>query len=462
MSDQKLQGKDPVKWTAPIPNTQFELAPVKQLIPSLDRLHSKGQFIEVDHKNQIPELEYIKINNHFQGIQRARDSKYVLLTGASKKSTHAHLFVIKLNGDKKRTFGSNILIKGEENYGTLVDVFCLSNDPYWHAGGLSICGDILSIPLEGKNKSTDKYNSRIAFYNIKDPTQPIKYPTEIFRTNQKAGASALMRMPDNHFHCAVWSDSDDLPKRFDLYRSKTAQLQDGFLKYKRITIDQVTDRTGRQPRFQSIQFMIDDVGESYIVGFLNTRRTAPIINGTNKMFVYQLGLDQKYKVATMNQIHARQFDDGGAYYNMGAATGVHVDAKGRLSLHSAHHWKTRKYIRLAEFEQSIVEPPRSITSINSAVVECWQHKHFKGRYFTLQGDDRLTIPSFKKLRAQGKKFNDKLSSLRILLPPTHRLILYEHESYKGRKSVFQGTGRLIEVPDLGSKNDQISSLKIEQ
>lgn len=461
MSDQKLQGKDPIIWTTPIPNTQFDLQAVKQLIPSLNRLHSKGQFIEVDHQKQIPDLEYIKINNHFQGIQRARDSNYILVTGASKKSTHAHLFVIKLKGDKKKTFGSNILIKGQEHYGTLVDVFCLANDPFWHAGGFSICGDVMCVPLEGKSKSSGKYNSRIAFYNSKDPTNPIKYPTEIFRTNQKAGASCLIRMPDNHFHCAVWSDSDDLPKRFDLYRSKTTQLQDGFRYYKRLTIDQVSNRTGRQPRFQSIQFIIDETGALYIIGFLNTRKTAPVINGTNKLFVYQLGLDQMYKVKSMNEIYARQFDDGRSYYNMGAATGIYVDNKGSISLHSAHHWKTRKYIRLAEFEQVITDPVRPITSIHSARIECWQHKDFKGRYFTLQGDRDLSIESFKSLRAQGRKFNDKLSSIRILLPATNKITLYEHEHFKGSKTVFTGTGKLIEVPQFGDKNDKISSLKIE-
>jgi hypothetical protein len=461
MSDQKLHGKDPVLWTKPIPNTHFDVTPVKHLVASLDRLHCKGQFIEIDHQKQIPDLEYVKINNHFQGIQRTRNSNYILITGASKKSTHAHLFVIKINGDKQKAFGSNILIKGKEDYGSLVDVFCLAANPYWHAGGLSICGDIMCVPLEGDGRSAGKSNSRIAFYNIKNPTEPIKYPTEIFRANQKAGASCLIRMPDKHFHCAVWSDSDHLPKRFDLYRSKTQNLQDGFLKYKRISIDQVLDRTGRQPRFQTIQFMRDESGEVYIIGFLNTRKTAPIINGTNKLFVYKLGFDQAHKIVGMNQIYARQFDDGRSYYNMGAATGGFVNSKGSLSLYSAHHWKTRKFIRLAEFEQSIQDPVRGITSIKSAQIECWEHEYFEGRYFILQGDNQMSIPSFKQLRAQGKKFNDKLSSLRILLPKTHKIKLYQHESFKGESIIFKGTGKLMEVPQLETKNDQISSLKIE-
>jgi len=461
MSYQKLQGKKPAVWTTPIPNTSFDLVPVKQLIPSLDRLYRKGQFIEADHQQLIPDLEYIKINNHFQGIQRIRNSNYILLTGASKTSTHAHLFVIKLNGDNKLTFGSNILVKGKEDYGSLVDIFCLADYPYWHAGGLSICGDVMCVPLEGDRQSTGKSNSRIAFYNIKNPTQPIKYPTEIFRANQKAGSSCLIRMSDNHFHCAVWSDSDHLPKRFDLYRSKSTKLSDGFLKYKRITIDQISNRSGRQPRFQTIQFLVDENGEVFIIGFLNTRKTAPIINGTNKLFVYKVELDLSNKIAALKQVYFRQFDDGGSYYNMGAATGVYVDSKGSLSLYAAHHWKTKKFIRLAEFTQTIINPTRPITSIKSAQIECWEHQYFRGKYFTLRGDKQMSFPTLKELRAQGKKFNDKLSSLRILIPVANKITFYNHEFYKGEKLVFNGTGKLIEIPKLINKNDQISSLKID-
>lgn len=467
MADNKLHGKNPIEWTAPIPGTSFENYKVTSVLQSIHSLHTKGQYLEVEHNMDIPEFEYINVNNHFQGIQRLRQNNYVVLSGASKKSRHAHLFIVRVSPIIKhndKPLGTNILFKKIPPQDTLITIVCVDKDEYWHAGGISLCGDIMVIPLEGKMDTAlgQRDASRIVFYNMLDPVNPVVYPIVIKRRFQKAGAVSMVGLENGHYLCAVWSDSDDLPKRFDFYLSKTTNFNDGFLKIKSIAVKKVEHHSGREPRFQAIDFVRQKNGELYLIGFYNTRKTAPIINGTNKSIVYKVAYSTTSKNVTiyLKQVFVKEYDDGKRQYNMGGATGSYVNNKGKLSLYSSHHWKTKKTIKFAEFDSQLDTYSRSINSIKSACCELYEHPFFGGRFLKLYADSICDIPTFKRIKVQGKSFNDKLSSLRFKLPSSYKLVLYEHEFYQGRQTTFLGVGRVVQITQIGSDNDKYSSLKL--
>jgi len=459
-------GKDPLPWSGEIANTSFENRKLDNVINAITALHRRGQYLEVQHNMDIPEFEYVNVNNHFQGIQRVKDSDYIILSGASKRSRHAHLFITKIESQKhsnREFIGTNILLKQIPNGDELKEIICISKDDYWHAGGISMCGDILVIPLEGEIKvNGDKTDvSRIIFYNIKNPLSPIQYPKAINRRKQKAGAATIINWK-NRFLCAVWTDSDDGKRRFDFYLSKTNNLVNGFKKSKTVSLDKILGRTGRQPRFQTIEFLQQANGELFIIGYLNTRKAAPVINGRNKCYLYKcvLSMAKDNLNISLSQVYVREFDDGGKQYNMGGATGSYVGKGSRFLLYSAHHWKTKRSIKLAEFSGRLDVNKRSIRSIKSAMCECYEHRYFTGRCLLLHSDSILEIESFKKIKVQGKKFNDKLSSLRFQLPKSHKIQFFEHEYFKGKKTEFKGTGKVELIPEFGKQNDKYSSLKI--
>jgi len=459
-------GKDPDPWRGEIPNTSFENYEISNIVESVNSLFHRGQYIELQHKMNIPEFEYINVNNHFQGILRLKDSNFIILSGASKRSKHAHLFIAHIgskNPKLHREIGTNILFKDIPSVDELKEIICISKDVFWHAGGISSCGDILVIPLEGEKEKNGKEIdvSKIIFYNIKNPLSPVQYPKFISRINQKAGASTLVRIK-NRFLCAVWTDSDNYGKRFDFYLSKSGKLIDGFKKTKKILLLNISNRTGRQPRFQTIEFIKQSNGELFIIGYLNTRKAAPVINGRNKCYIYKcnFALTANRVSITMSQVYTREFDDGGKQYNMGGACGSHIQKNGKLLLYSAHHWKTRKSIKLAEFAKRLNVNNGTVRSIKNAVIECYEHRYFKGRCLLLYANTIHEIESFKKIKVQGKKFNDKLSSLKYQIPKTYKIILYEHEYYKGKRTEFLGTGKVKLIPVFNKFNDKVSSLKL--
>lgn len=467
MADKTLHGKNPILWTGPIPGTAFENYNAKSVLQSISSLHMKGQYLEVKHNMDIPEFEYINVNNHFQGITRLRKHNYIVLSGASKKSRHAHLFIIKLSSALKRkdkSLGTNILFKTIPDEDALRSIVCIDKDEYWHAGGISLCGDILVIPLEGKMQTPQgkRDASRIVFYNMLDPENPVVYPVVIKRRFQKAGAVSLVRLENEKFLCAVWSDSDDLPKRFDFYISKTTSFNDGFLKIASIPVKQVDNHSGREPKFQGIDFIRQKDGALFLIGFFNTRKTAPVINGTNKSILYKVdyAIQSSKLDIQLAQQYVRNFEDGKRQYNMGGATGTFINKQGHINVYSAHHWKTKKTIKFAEFDSQLDLNKRSINSIQSASCELYEHRFFGGRCLKLYADVVTEIPIFKKIKVQGKSFNDKVSSLRFQLPAQYTLTLFEHEFFKGKRTTFLGQGHVVSIPEIGRDNDRYSSLKL--
>ncbi len=438
------------------------------VVESISRLPSKAQYISAWHHDSIPALEYVTIDNHFQGICRLQKEDFFIISGGSKKSSVAQLFIIKIESAKVHrsgAVGSNVIHKPLNEQDTLLDIICLHEGPMWHAGGISLCGDVLLVPLEGELALTGKkqHHSRIEFYDVSDPLKIYQLPYQIDRRLQKAGAVSMMKQPSGVYILVIWTDSDKGSKRFDFYVSTTRELQDGFELQDSVSLDDIFDRKGRDPSFQSIDLILQKDGRMFLTAYCNTRKTAPTIDGTNQLYLYELKSEQgeRGRGFSLHQLLIKSFDKGKHQYNMAAATGLHVTQRGRLILYGAHHWLTGKHINVAEFAETLNEDARKIRTASKGIIELYEHKHCKGRVLTLYGDLHAQIESYKKIKVQGASFNDKVSSLRYQLAKGESYTLYEHEYFTGRKYLLVGTGKTVVVNDLESFNDLCSSSRYE-
>ena len=195
----------PEAFTFVLPRASYQNYKAKNLLFDFYNWHSRAHFIGVRDNDAFPKREYKRIaNNHFQGIQRLNDGIHVVLSGGSKQSHCSNLFITKLGSHRRGTgsIGTNLMRGSKPDEEDILEAIILLDDAeYWHAGGISTCGDILVVPLE-----RDEIGARIVFLNMKDPVNPIQYQNEIFRPNGKAGSASLIRLPNGYFLCAVWTE----------------------------------------------------------------------------------------------------------------------------------------------------------------------------------------------------------------------------------------------------------------
>ena len=198
------------------------IAPVGIAPPVIDdvesafaRIQVRGEHLTVRANGLIPKPRYrvslrnlFGLWNHFQGIQRPQQSNYLVVSGSNPRSSRGELFVIRNDESGAGEVVANI------------DV-----DPVmWHAGGLSMLGSILAVPLHGGSP----LHAKVVFYDLATPEQPRKLPIEISRPTRKASATAFTRLTNGHYLVAVASAFDGLPRRIDFYLSRTQALEDGF------------------------------------------------------------------------------------------------------------------------------------------------------------------------------------------------------------------------------------------
>ena len=136
--------------------------------------------------DQIPRGRYLGglLNDyrltHFQSMQRLRKGQYLVVSGGDKKEPASHLFVVKM-GSRKATgaWRSNIIRNRLSNQDTIVSMIKIDKKK-WHAGGISVLGDILAVPIYNTGKKypairsyktgekSTEVNSSIIFYVMCD------------------------------------------------------------------------------------------------------------------------------------------------------------------------------------------------------------------------------------------------------------------------------------------------------
>lgn len=435
---------------------------LNDVVKSFQAIHRYGDFIGVRENNLILNDAYTGINNHFQGIQRLRGGQRFVISGGNIKDSHAHLFIAKLSSygvdrksakkqipKKRKTgpIGSNVLLKEKiPSNDILEDIICLETGKYWHAGGISLSGDILAVPLENR----DDKRSVVAFYNLSNVKKIERLKNMILRTSGKCGAVALAQLPNGKMLCVSWSDDDDKPDRFEIYISTKKDGLKVFELKETVYYSKVKARPKGKSKFQAIQIMQQDDNRIFLLATQNTNKLAPKINGTNEALLFEIILKPKPSIKFLVK---RRFANGGAYYNFAAAAGVYVNQNKELALYSGYHWRKSDSIRFAEFYQQIENDKEKIVDLNDARIELYEDKNFKKRRIVIYGKRFSTLRKYDGVYVHGNYFDDKVSSIKYLLPEGIKYRLYDDGNYNdGNENknylTLIGTGYVQKIKNL--------------
>lgn len=384
-------------------------------------------------------------NNHFQGMARSRDGQYIFVSGGYKKEKKSHLFILKMDSylsniqkpsvkQKKRQYLSNSFLTDQPNQmDTGLNAYIIDTD-FWHAGGISLMGDILAVALEKNGES------RIDLLNVSDPESPTRIKTIINRRAAKAGCVSIIRLPNNHFLVAIWTEKAG--HRFDFYLSETTDVNSTYSGPITVPYDDIIKLPDSQkppdtqkPRIQNMQFVKDKNDQLGIVGLFNT---SIMSLGKDMCYFLTLNLDSDalitnptLKPPTVKEelvIHTRT---NRSYYNFGHVGGVYVDGEKRLIIYGGgtkRKGDNRNHFSFVEFAP-LMTNSSLLSEFPSGLIELFGYK--KGditkisNILKLEPSIHPKIDIYKNIKGLGGNFNDKAGGVKWCLPDTTKVFLYE-------------------------------------
>ena len=107
--------------------------------------------------------------------------------------------------------------------------------------------------------------------------------------------------------------------------------------------------------------------------------------------------------------------------------------------------------------------PEVISDIADAWARLYDDAAYKGRVLTVKA--KVDINNLDEVRSDvdnKKGFGDKTTSARFQIPKGWKLVLFEDNEYKGTSYELKGTGKVVEISDVGAFNDKASSLRWER
>jgi hypothetical protein len=309
------------------------------------RIAGKGAHLTARVDGHIPKGAYRQsltnlfgLHNHFQGIQRVPDTDYLVVSGSNPRMSE--LFIVRLaSGDRV----SENSIPPENGIVARIGI-----DPVmWHAGGLSLDGTILAVPLYGGSPR----RGTIAFYDLRDPEKPQKLAVEIDRLGRKSMAVALTRLPGGLYLAAVLGGYDGLPRRIEFYLSETERLEDGFRSPSvTLRVSEVQARPGQDrtfSHFQNANFIRQADNRLYLIGFHNKSFFQSRMFGSDYADLYEVVFPRdtidapvpRLVLPALVKVGSRSLNCTDGYCNLDAAAGLYVDSASQsMSVYAAPGW----------------------------------------------------------------------------------------------------------------------------
>ena len=366
---------------------------------------------------------------------------------------------------------SNIIRGTLSSQDTIVSIIRIDTEK-WHAGGMSVLGDILAIPVYKTGEKSTDVSSSIVFYYMKNPEQPKRFNIDIERCGEKAGAVALTKLPNGYYLVAVWSDSDkNKEPRLDFYRSKSKNIFNGFEQDHRLTWESknVKAKCGQKKNFgnfQSINFInqVDKQGKYklYLVGTHNNRFLSL---GKNYADLYKVSLPNRFlcdpksgkNSVIVTKVKNKKFPQAiGFQFNMDAAAGVHIDpSKKILRIYSSYYWRsqlrpgcTGSFVKFCEFKPKDDLVACKITDVSDSWIELYEHQDFNGQVMSVRDLGNACFPDYKALYVQGKMFRRCVSSARFQIPKNGTYRLFSKKYFEGQYIDLKGTGEVEEIKNF--------------
>ena len=328
---------------------------------AFSRIETRGAHVTADAAGLIPKPQYrttfnnflFGLRNHFQGIQRLAQPGYLAISGSNRNGSD--LFIVRLAKDDPQALGS----AGEVVARVKLD------DALGHAGGLSMLGSILAVPMHGGTPRVAK----VVFYDLAEPESPRRLPVEIARPGRKASATALTRLQNGHYLVAVLSAFDGLPLRLDFYLSRSTVLDEGFLpepvgwRVSGVAAVHGQDRTFNH--FQSISFIRQADGRLYLVGFHNPVGPQAILPGRDYADLYEVVFprattaddDPVLEMPTVIKVANRMFRCTDGFCSLDAAAGLFVDPVTKaMSVYAAPGWLDGDTVKVTVYPSGAGKP----------------------------------------------------------------------------------------------------------
>jgi hypothetical protein len=337
---------------APVPTDVPVLQDVED---AFGRIETRGTHATACTNGLIPKPLYratfgnflFGLRNHFQGIQRLPDPDYVVISGSNKGISD--LFIVRVAappGSEPSSCNGAVIAR------IIVD------DVMWHPGGLSMLGSILAVPVFGGTPRMAK----VVFFDLSAPASPRRLPIEILRPGRKATATALTRLPSGHVLVAVLSAFDGLPRRIDFYRSRTADIAEGF-EPEPVTwrTGDVRARPGQDPtfsHFQNINFINQADGRLYLLGSHNSTAPQTLLPGRDYLDLYEVvfpnaTIDRGHPVLqppTIVKVAKQKLQCTDGYCNLDTAAGLFVDPVTQsMSLYATPGWLDGDTIKMTVY-----------------------------------------------------------------------------------------------------------------
>jgi hypothetical protein len=434
------------------------------------KIQSKGDYMAAWASDHIPGNRYALDpagqDNHFQGIQRLRQGNYMVISGGDPNDMQggprSHLFIIKTaSRSEMGGWRSNVIKDGKPpNQDKIIKTIGIDST-LWHAGGISVLGDILAVPIERNNPDP----SRIVFFHLNAPENPERFSFEINRPDVKATAVALTKLPNGYFLAAVLR-----AEYLDFYLSQSNTIFDGFATKISWSSHDVRANEGQERNFghfQSINFINQTDGRLYLVGMYSTSQV-PAITGKNYADLYEVifpdnsvtGSNPTIAVPTITKVESKQFDCPKRQCHMAAAAGIHTDPSGVLRIYCAFHWHNKGVIKFNEFRPAPDSSGPEITSIAEAWIDLYEKDRFRGQTMSLRGneDAHTRFEDYRRIFVEDLAFHNRVSSARFQIPAGFTYRLFKNRDFQGESYDLRGTGRVEEIRSFEERfNDEVES-----
>jgi hypothetical protein len=236
---------------------------VKDVVTAFNALTDRGEWLGFRRSAETPANTAPAGGStsafHFQGVARSHRTSISPILYATRAGcpdclepwrSEGTLLVIEMGSRDKdgERLRSNRLVKHQETQNTAPDArdrvikvinfdenLLAENDTvgrvdYNHIGGIQMVGDILAVPLEGRNNPFLP-EGKVVFFDARNPRDPklmdyeltFKDPDNPNLSDHKAGVVGITTLPSGHFFLVVgWGDSEQL----DFYRSNITSFFD--------------------------------------------------------------------------------------------------------------------------------------------------------------------------------------------------------------------------------------------
>ena len=285
---------------------------------------------------------------HWQGIQRPAfgETSHFFV---SRSGSGTAVLVIRLgsHGDIGGRLGTDSIATTPPEEDRVVARIPFDSG-FGHAGGLSLVGAILAVPMDGGKRS------KVVFFDVSDPEAPRRLG-ELNHSDAgapsspgQASAVGMIRLADGHYLLVLGVHSSKL---LEFHRSRTTSLQDPALAFERLGIVQGLDVGG----FQNLTLLSQCDGAVFLVGTHNTG-VPPPSRGRDHLHWYRLtpgpGGMPRLKEGGELWLHCD-------YCSFGAGAGLFVTRDRKVLVYATEFWNRKEgdWVVVEEFGAAPLPAP---------------------------------------------------------------------------------------------------------